>query len=81
MLLIKNTLILHITLLSVSPVCNTAQMQIEEKPSCSWCLRLDLMDAPTLLFPFAIKLTWRARHQGEGLTNWLPAPLAGRRMV
>lgn len=31
MLLIKNTLILHITFLSVSPVCNTAGIQIEEK--------------------------------------------------
>lgn len=39
------------------------------------------MDASTqlpLLFPFAIKLTWRARHQGEGLVSWLPVSLAGK---
>ena len=39
------------------------------------------MDASTqlpLLFPFVIKLTRRARHQGEGLVSWLPMPLAGR---
>lgn len=49
-----------------------------KKPFCSW---LGLMDASTqlpLLFPFAIKLTWRARHQGEGLVSWLPVSLAGR---
>lgn len=39
------------------------------------------MDTATqlpFLFPFVIKLTRRARCQGEELASWLPVPLAGR---